>query len=88
MGEVVDYYAAPWPDFMPPLSKLVDTFLRQTAGRSKGRKLLLLMAGVASAASVAGNRLDNEFLHQITKLRYIRHPTLIALMKNSGLSAS
>jgi len=32
----------------------------------------------------AGNRLDNEFLHQINKLRYIRQPRLIALMNNSG----
>ena len=42
------------------------------------------MAGVAFVASVAGNRLDNEFLHQINRLRYIRQPKIIALMNNPG----
>jgi hypothetical protein len=42
------------------------------------------MAGVAFVASVAGNRLDNEFLHQINKLSYIRQPKIIALMNNPG----
>jgi len=42
------------------------------------------MAGVAFVGLAEGNRLDNEFLHQINKLRYIRQPRLIALMNNSG----
>jgi hypothetical protein len=42
------------------------------------------MAGVALVAAVAGNRLDNEFLHQINKLRYIRQPTIIVQMNIPG----
>jgi len=42
------------------------------------------MADVALVASAAGHRLDNEFLHQVNKLRYIRHPKISALMNNSG----
>ncbi len=69
---------------MAPPSKLAETFLRQMAGRSKRRKLSSLMADVARVGVAAGNRLDNEFLHQINKLRYIRQPRIIALMNNSG----
>jgi hypothetical protein len=42
------------------------------------------MADVALVASAAGHRLDSEFLHQINELRYIRQPTIIALMNNPG----
>jgi hypothetical protein len=42
------------------------------------------MAGVAFVEMAAGNRLDNEFLHQINELRYIRQPQIIALMNNPG----
>jgi len=42
------------------------------------------MAGVAFVALATGNRLDNEFLHQINKLRYIRQPQIIAIMNNPG----
>jgi hypothetical protein len=42
------------------------------------------MAGVAFVDTAAGNRLDNEFLHQINALRYIRHPKISAPMNNSG----
>jgi len=42
------------------------------------------MAGVAFVDAAAGNRLDNEFLHQINKLRYIRRPKIIALMNIPG----
>jgi hypothetical protein len=31
-----------------------------------------------------GNRLDNELLYQINKLRYIRQPKIIALVNNPG----
>jgi hypothetical protein len=54
------------------------------AGRTKGRKLSSLVAGVARVGVAAGNRLDNEFLHQINKLRYIRQPKIIALVNNPG----
>ncbi len=53
----------PPSDEMAPPSKFADTFLRQTAGRSKGRKLSSAMAGVALVALVSGNHLGNEFLH-------------------------
>jgi hypothetical protein len=42
------------------------------------------MAGVAFVGMVEGRRLDNEFLHQINELRYIRQPQIIALMNNPG----
>ena len=42
------------------------------------------MADVALVALAIGHRLDNEFLHQINKLRYIRQPKIIALMNNPG----
>jgi len=42
------------------------------------------MAGVALVDLAEGNRLDNELLHQINKLRYIRKPKIIALVNNPG----
>jgi hypothetical protein len=42
------------------------------------------MAGVGFVGMVEGNRLDNEFLHQINELRYSRQPSFSALMNNSG----
>ena len=42
------------------------------------------MEGVALLAAVVGKRLDNEFLHQISELRYIRQPKMIALMNKPG----
>jgi riboflavin biosynthesis pyrimidine reductase len=42
------------------------------------------MAGVAFVDTAAGNRLDNEFLHQINELRYIRQPKIIAQTNNPG----
>jgi hypothetical protein len=42
------------------------------------------MAGVAFVDTAAGNRLDNEFLHQINELRYIRQPKIITLVNNAG----
>jgi hypothetical protein len=42
------------------------------------------MAAEAFVALVAGNRLDNEFLHQINALRYIHQPKIIALTNNPG----
>jgi hypothetical protein len=42
------------------------------------------MAGVALVDAAEGNRLDNEFLHQINTLRYIRQPKIITLVNNSG----
>jgi hypothetical protein len=42
------------------------------------------MADVALVALAIGHRLDNEFLHQISELRYIRQPKIIALMNNPG----
>jgi hypothetical protein len=44
------------------------------------------MAGVAFVDAAAGNRLDNEFLHQINELRYIRQPKIIAQTNNPGPS--
>ena len=41
------------------------------------------MAGVAFVDTAAGNRLDNEFLHQINELHYIRQPKIIALTANA-----
>ncbi len=73
----------PSEEVAPP-SKFAATFLPQMAGRSKGRKLPPLMAGVAFVDTAAGNRFDNEFLHQINELRYIRQPKISALMNNPG----
>ena len=73
----------PSEEIAPP-SKLADTFLRETAGRSKGRKLSTLMEGVAFVASVAGNLLDSEFLYQINILHYIHQPKIIALVNDPG----
>jgi hypothetical protein len=42
------------------------------------------MAGVALVDVAEGNRLDNEFLHQINKLSYIRQPKITALVNNPG----
>jgi hypothetical protein len=42
------------------------------------------MAGVALLDAAEGYRLDNEYLHQINELRYIRQPKIIALMNNPG----
>jgi hypothetical protein len=42
------------------------------------------MADVALVALAIGHRLDNEFLHQINELSYIRQPKIIVLMNNSG----
>jgi hypothetical protein len=42
------------------------------------------MAGVAFLDAAEGYRLDNEFLHQINRLSYIRQLQIIALMNNSG----
>jgi hypothetical protein len=42
------------------------------------------MAGVAFVDTAAGNRLDNEFLHQINELRCIRQPKIIAQTNNPG----
>ena len=58
----------PSEEIAPP-SKFADTFLWEAAGRSKGRKVLSLMADVALVTSAIGHRLDNEFLHQINELR-------------------
>jgi hypothetical protein len=50
----------------------------------EGKKAIVAHGGCCLVASAAGNRLDNEFLHQINELRYIRQPTIIALMNNPG----
>jgi hypothetical protein len=42
------------------------------------------MADVALVASAIGHRLDNEFLHQINELRYIRQPSIIVQMNIPG----
>jgi len=42
------------------------------------------MADVALVALAIGHRIDNEFLHQINELRYIRQPKIIVIMNNSG----
>jgi len=42
------------------------------------------MAGVAFVASIAGNRLNNEFLYKINISRYLRQPKIIALVNNPG----
>jgi len=42
------------------------------------------MAGVALVDVAEGNRLDNEFLHQINELRYIRQLKIITPVNNAG----
>ena len=73
----------PSEEIAPP-SKLADTILRETAGRSKGRKLSPLMAGVALVDVAESNRLDSELLYQIVILRYMRQPKIIVILNNSG----
>jgi hypothetical protein len=42
------------------------------------------MVSVDFVASVAGNRLDSEFLPQINKLRHVPQPKIIALVHSPG----
>ena len=42
------------------------------------------MADVAFVGLAEGIRLDNEFLHKINELPYIRHPQIIVQMNIPG----
>ena len=58
-------------------------FLAANGWKIEEKKAIVAHGGCRSCWS-AGNRLDNELLHQINKLRYIRQPKIIALVNNPG----
>ena len=59
-------------------------FLAANGWNIEGKKAIVMHGGCGSFDAAVGHRLDNEFLQQINRLSYTRHPKITPLMNNSG----
>ena len=73
----------PSDDSRPP-SKAAVIFLPPTAGKVKGSIVTSVMAGVACGDGVAGIGINNQILHDIIPLRYIRQPRKNSVVNKMG----